>query len=199
MSELLLEARWSLAKGDPTFIGSVTVVAYFVAASCCWFAAERLLLTKPQQTMQRGYWLILAILLTILGVNKIFDLLSIVTTFLRNVTWIRGWYDVHHTIQVIGLALLVIMIGLTVVLFHKHHRPQSAERISFLGIVWLASFVVVRAISIHEVDAFINFEFFGIRMNWILELSGLLVMTICAMGILVYQQSSTQRHRYLLR
>ena len=44
------------------------------------------------------------------------------------------------------------------------------------------SFVFIRASSFHKFDALINYEFNGIRMNWVLELSGILL--ICIQSVL---------------
>jgi hypothetical protein len=53
-------------------------------------------------------------------------------------------------------------------------RPLSASRaLALSGLIFLLSFVLIRAASFHHVDVLINQTALGLRWNWILELSGI--------------------------
>jgi hypothetical protein len=50
------------------------------------------------------------------------------------------------------------------------------------GLFLLLTFIVVRAISFHHVDEFIKVRVAGVRMNWLLELSGILLVMLAAVS-----------------
>jgi hypothetical protein len=53
--------------------------------------------------------------------------------------------------------------------------------LAFIGIFFLLSFVFIRAASFHHFDAFRELSFLGIKMNWVLELTG--IYLVCLAGL----------------
>jgi hypothetical protein len=50
-----------------------------------------------------------------------------------------------------------------------------------LGFAFVLGFVVIRAVGFHDVDELINTQVMTVRVNWILELSGLVLILLAAL------------------
>jgi hypothetical protein len=64
---------------------------------------------------------------------------------------------------------------------------MAATGMSFVGV-----FVLVRASSFHQVDEFLGRRLVHFRMNWLLEMGGILVMLVAA---LLRLRSTSQRRK----
>ncbi len=53
------------------------------------------------------------------------------------------------------------------------------------GILFILGFVLIRAASFHNVDAFLAARLGGMKWNWILELGGIAVVAAAAVRILL--------------
>jgi len=51
----------------------------------------------------------------------------------------------------------------------------------FCGLVFLLTFIVVRAISFHHVDMFLRSRIAGVKLNWFLELTGIFLVLLAAL------------------
>lgn len=60
--------RWTPSIGDPTIIGWVTVVVYFIVASICLKAALKAKLDSDKTI--KNLWLFLTVFLIALGINN---------------------------------------------------------------------------------------------------------------------------------
>lgn len=162
--------RWVPGIGDPTPVGWLTVGAYLAAAYACWRAALR----RGGGRRSRAFWWILALSLLGLGLNKQLDLQSALTVWGRRLAIAQGWYQDRRPVQAafiaaLGLAGLVgfaLLLGLS--------RPLTRGRtLALAGLVFLISFVLIRAASFHHVDRVLGASLAGLRWNGILELSGI--------------------------
>jgi hypothetical protein len=172
--DLLLRIKWRPGIGDPTALGWFTVVAYAAAALLAWLAWKK-------SGSGRSIWLWVAILMGALCVNKQFDLQSLFTDLGRELANAGGWYGKRRGVQkwfVVGVVLGAAVFGCWFTwrfrIFLKHHKALSA------GLLFLLTFIVVRAISFHHFDVFLKTSFAGIRWNGILELSGILLIATAA-------------------
>ncbi len=171
-----LYGGWSPGIGDPTPMGWLTVVAYFVAALACYRAYQRSrrAARAPGEGRVAIVWGGLALLLAILGVNKQLDLQSLLTAIGRTMAYEQGWYEERRAVQrifVLGVAAGALAAAAGLVALARGHVVRLAP--ALFGAVFLFAFVLVRASSFHHMDAFIALDFCGIRMNWLLELSGI--------------------------
>jgi hypothetical protein len=195
-----LIGEWSPGIGDPTFVGWLTVAAYFATAWLCWKSLRRSCgarglaalraslaglrtLARPRRAgpglgesaaRLDALWLCLSALMLFLGVNKQLDLQSAVTAVGRILAHGQGWYDHRHAVQ----AAFIVVVGLSglaglgaVALLARGHFERV--RLALLGMVFLVAFVLIRASSFHHMDALIRTEVAGARMNWVLELGGI--------------------------
>lgn len=170
--ELLREIRWRPVIGDPTLMGWLTVAAYGFAA----------LLTLWVWYRQRDrLWLGVALAMTGLCLNKQLDLQSLFTDIGRIAAFHQGWYEQRRDFQqwfVVGLLAGAALFAAWFVwrrhAFWRRHKLLSA------GLLFLLTFIVIRAVSFHHFDSFLKSRYLGVKMNWALELGGILLVGTAA-------------------
>ncbi|MBW6526687.1 hypothetical protein KZ813_07545 [Sphingomonas sp. RHCKR7] len=183
-----MDGRWHPQIGDPTAIGWITVLAYLVAASLC-AAAQRRDSAGPRP---RLFWLAIAVLLVALGINKQLDLQSLLTQVMRDRAKAHGWYERRREFQ----ALFIFAIAATgAVLFaalpYVMRNQPKARNITLAGLVFLYCFILVRASSFHHVDWALSRTIFCVRLNWVLELGGIIIAA--AGAILMLRRPRSER------
>jgi hypothetical protein len=170
---------WRPGIGDPTVMGWVTVVAYFVAALLCFREGARVKRgAGPRE--KKLFWSTLAVLLVFLGFNKQLDLQTLLTLTGRRIAIAQGWYENRRVVQLVFVAMIALGGVFSVWLMSRLVRKYPDLRLAMLGFVALLVFVVVRAASFHHVDQLINFHLAGVRMNWVLELGAIALVAIGA-------------------
>lgn len=167
------DSTWHPGIGDPTPIGWLTVAAYFLAAWACWraFAAAD---TGSGARFGNRFWLLLAVALGLLGINKQLDLQTALTEIGRSVVHAGGWYEQRQAIQfafIVGVA--VSAVGVLAAMTWLLWPPSPSRAFALCGLIFLVGFVMIRAASFHHVDLFLGQTALGLRWNWILELSGI--------------------------
>lgn len=172
--------QWRPGIGDPTLVGWLTVVVYAVAALYCIRVvrgSERLF--TQQVGRQVFLWRLLALVLVLLCINKQLDLQSLLTHAARYYSKQHDLYNQRRLFQkllVIGMLAMSVLTFITgVIIYRKVLRPNV---LAMFGIVFLMAFVVIRASSFHHMDRLISTTLVGFKMNWLLELGGL-VLIIC--------------------
>lgn len=175
-------AQWSPGLGDNYLMGWVTVVVYLAASVASGLVARHLGRPDPLTRRERRFWVIAAAVMLFLAINKQLDLQSLLTMLARCHAQLTGWYDVRRMVQEAFIFLVAasgaIALGLLALLLR-----------GILGRVWLALvglgfvcvFVVIRAASFHQVDALLGSSAGGIKLNWLLELPGPILVTLVAL------------------
>lgn len=171
---------WQPRIGDPNATGWLTVMAYllcFVLAVQVW----RRLKARPG----RGFWVLIAVLMLLLGINKQLDLQSALTALGRCMAQAQGWYDVRRPVQILFIAGLLIVMLLAFRAGLRAMRGQLRQNgVAFLGLVVLCAFVAVRAVGFHLVDGLIGQQVLGIPANYLFENAGLLLIALNAIALL---------------
>ena len=165
--------RWVPSIGDPTIIGWVTVVTYFIVAIICLKAA----FTSSSEKSIKNFWLFLTLCLIALAINKQLDIQSLFTQIAKDTAISQGWYKDRRLVQ-IGFIILIGLLGITAltIIIRTYRNTSSSVKIALAGCVILFVFILVRASSFHHMDIFINMKFAGVKMNWLLELGGLTII-----------------------
>lgn len=130
---------------------------------------------------RRMFWLCLSCGLAFLALNKQLDLQSALTAFGRCHAQATGWYDARRTVQLVFIAVLLAGASLFGVMLWT--RLQTRIRVlwpAILGISFLLAFIAIRAVGFHHFDQFIGVSVANMRMNWLLELSGLACIALGA-------------------
>lgn len=176
------ELHWRPAIGDPSLMGWLTVFAYGLTAFAAWLASRRAGHAPGLASGSRGLWLLVATLMAFLCLNKQLDLQSLATDIGRVIAWHQGWYQERREYQrwfVLGaFAASGLITLLLLIVFRKF---WVRHLLLGFGLAFLLTFIVVRAISFHHVDAILKHEFGGMRMNWILELGGIALVFTAAL------------------
>lgn len=152
---------------DHSFFGWATVLLYFIAAFRTVYKAKITYYNKESCY----FWLGLSVLLIFLGFNKQLDLQSNLTEWLRSSAKAHGWYEQRRGYQllfvsVMGLAIPILIISLRLFLYHSWQR----YKLTWVGIVLLMVFVIVRAASFHHVDIIFYQTIGSIRYYQALEM-----------------------------
>lgn len=169
--------RWSPGIGDPTPMGWITVCLYFVAAVGCASAARRE--KKPENAIGPvPFWHTLAVFMVLLGINKQLDLQSLFTQVLRDIAKAHGWYKERRPLQA-AFILTVFVIGVVALwaaLRSSRAAPRSV-RLAMLGSGLVFIYIIIRAASFHHVGNFTSRTILGVKLNWIFEVGGIMVVT----------------------
>lgn len=170
---------WSPGIGDPTLVGWITVLLYAWAAWRCHRVLTRdRHRSSPMSTNERMVWRLLFAGMIALGINKQLDLQSAFTEAARMLAIKQGWYDNRRQFQeafiaaipVVGLTALAAMAVLV------WHAP-AATHWTCAGAAALLVFIAIRASSFHHVDEMMGWHLAGLRLNWVLEMGALLVIS----------------------
>ncbi len=120
------------------------------------------------------FWFALCGLMAFLGVNKQLDLQSCFTQIGRDISKTGGWYESRRIVQ--GIFVVVMgLVGVAVVAGTYLYIRSAWKRywIAFVGMIYIVTFVIIRAASFHHVDVLLKVSFFGLHINHVLELSGI--------------------------
>ena len=194
----ILSRNWKPGIGDPTVIGWLTVVGYFVAAALLLYKRKLALSLFPSHWKQhRALLLVFALLMIILGINKQLDLQTFMTNVGREMAEAQGWYENRRMVQIALLAVLgigVLVLGMVVMRVRGVLRPH---RMALVGMLFLLGFVAMRASSFFKVDRLLGFEFAGVKMNWVFELGGIsIVIASVSVSLMALRKARLEvRHR----
>jgi len=171
--------RWSPGIGDPTIIGWVTVAAYGSAFIACVACAR----VQQKQDARQRFWIIMAVIMALLGVNKQLDLQTWFTQTGRDLALAQGWYEERQAVQIAFIAALVLAAaGAMVFLQRAVGRLGREARWAATGLLLLAVFVVLRAASFHHIDRMLNIRLGTVTFNAVLELGGIACILIAAVN-----------------
>jgi hypothetical protein len=187
--------NWLPGVGGSTFANWTTVALYLVTSWRCLVVTRRH--ARWPRTAEREFlaWCGLAVLFFVLGINRLLDLESALTKLGRVVVFHYGWVDYKFAIQVgfIGVVLVAcVLMGLMLAALIRGAHP--ATWLALFGAILVVGFVAVRALSLHEIDQFIDSRFLMLRWNWILEIGGILLVLIATIWRNVASRHLTQTH-----
>jgi len=173
-----INTRWEPGIGDPTVIGWVTVLAYAVAMVLCYRSYRQMPGGRSRQ-----FWLGMALIMCLLGINKQLDLQSWFTQTGRDLAFEYGWYERRRLVQVLFIVWLVAA-ALTLrgwLTSWLRDLDRHAKRAAW-GLTLLMVFVVVRATSFHHIDGLLGVSLEGLKFNAIFELGGIALIAHAAWG-----------------
>lgn len=176
--------RWQPVIGDPTWEGWATVLIYLMAAVLAWRVARGCGFPPATRRRERIFWMMTALIMAALAINKQLDLQSAITAAGRCLAVAQGWYGQRQLLQlgflvaVAGLAA-VFLAGLVLLLRGSGRRSAPAV----LGLVFVCLFVLMRAASFHHLDRLLGLPVSGLRINTLLEWTGPLLISLGAIRL----------------
>lgn len=178
--------RWSPGLGDPTAMGWVTVAVYLAAAAVALVVALQAPFPAASRRREHRFWALLAAVLLALAVNKQLDLQSYLTALGRCLAQHQGWFDRRRMVQEAAiLGLLVVMAVFAVALWRRMRGTLARSGAALAGLVLVLGFVAIRAVGFHHVDALIKLDVMHLRMNWLLELTGPVLISLAGLWLLL--------------
>lgn len=180
----LMQIHWMPGIGDPTLMGWVTVAAYFTAfffsVACAMLADNGNSMEKA--TIHRRLWCFIALTLLGLGINKQLDFQTLITEVGRVLAKRQGWYEHRKTVQVLFIAAVACgCIYSLLFIWHTVENVWKKNRLALVGMVFLVSFILIRATSSHGVDKMLGLNLSGIKMNCLFELGGIAFIWISSL------------------
>jgi hypothetical protein len=166
--------RWRPGIGDPSFMGWFTVIAYVAAGAASAVAALRSPALHDAAKNPRLLWGSVSALMLLLAVNKQLDIQSLFTDIGRAIAKSQGWYGQRRTVQfwaTIGIGAAGSIAFLALFLLLKDQFRQ--HWLLLTGIVFLLTFIVMRAASFHHFETILDLRLRSVRLNWAFELLGI--------------------------
>lgn len=142
-------------------------------------------------------WLILALLLLVLGVNRWFDLATEIADLGRQVARDQNWYQRRRLFQAISIAVITT-VGLIILSQAGKLTRATSQGLTraVSGLVVLVTFATVRALSLHSVDWLLSRRVAGFSVNAALEFSGLAWVAFSAFESLRETQAAGGKPRH---
>jgi hypothetical protein len=188
----LTQLHWRPHIGDPGFLGWFTVVAYALGGLLALQAGRQ---ADRNNNRERLLWFWVAGLMGFLCLNKQLDLQSLFTDLGRVLAREQGWYAKRRGVQ--EAFVLILLMGGGWLFFLAYWRFRSFWRhhaLLLMGVFFTVTFIIVRATSFHHIDRFLGTPVIGMRINVILELSGIAMVAFAS-----WQEIRQRQTRGLIR
>lgn len=164
--------RWLHNIGDPGLAAWGIVALYALAAGLALRAGLR---AGPRD--ERAFWQIAAALLAVYAVNKELDLQTLLTGLGRCLSRAEGWHDRRWIIQLAVTALLgAVFVGAVTLAALRMKDLMSRTGIAAAGLVLVCGYAVARAVIINHVDGLAGLNFEALRLSWLFEVPGALLV-----------------------
>lgn len=134
-----------------------------------------------ERNREARFWLVFAVLLAFLGLNKQADFQSLLTLYGRDILRSLDLYDVRRTIQATFIAGVAMVASVSVVFcLWIVRRLQWPCQMATAGLTLQFAFVVIRAASFHHVDTLLGLQLGNLKLNLLFESVGLLAILLAA-------------------
>lgn len=163
---------------DLSWIKPATVaVAWAGALLCCGYVVRLWHHAPGQRRLLQAFYSGQTLLLLLLGLNRQWELLNAFTSYSRLLAMREGWYNTRRLAQfdlIVGLGVVALLLLLLTAwgfraILRDHWLPLATA-------TGLLTYVAIRTVSLHAVDAIILDRVRGVPLDWLFELSG-----ICAL------------------
>ncbi|TBN38646.1 hypothetical protein EYE42_12190 [Paracoccus subflavus] len=186
-------ARWQPGIGDPGWRGWATVLLYLAAMVIAW-RASRATFPPATRLRERSFWMLTALILGFLAVNKQLDLQSALTALGRCMAHAQGWYGQRRLVQVAFLAGLAIAgVVFVAALLHLLRGSWPRSALPVIGLVFVCTFVLMRAAGFHHMDRILGVPLLRLRANNVLEWTGPILIMLGALRV-SYQRGRPVHH-----
>lgn len=153
----------------------IVVAAYCAGALLAIAAAHR------AKARERTFWLVTGIILVLLAINRQFNLQGDLAEAGRMLARSEGWYGSRHVPQL--LLVLSLAAGSAVLeafLWRALRNASASVKAAAVGLLGLVAFILIRAVSLHDIDYWVTIHVAGIRSGWWIELLGITAIAASA-------------------
>lgn len=178
MQDIWNSIHWQPTIGDPSLAGWSIATLYFITAamSLMVYRNARFIFTSRIKS-QAQLWMAIALLLLLLGINKQLDLQTLFTEIGRAIAKQGNWYKDRRSIQIIFVAAVAVLGTIvTIAMLVAYRKSFKNNYLALVGIVFLISYVLIRASSFHHIDKLIHSRLLSLQFNWLFESVGILLI-----------------------
>jgi hypothetical protein len=179
--DFMATISWRPGIGDPSLLGWLTVVIYAIGAILC---ARTSLATRRVQSRAEGspgVWMLYALMLLLLGLNKQLDLQTLLIEAGRQLALSEGWYEKRRAVQTAFTIILAVgMLGLLGLFVRRNRRFVMRHPLVALGTILLLSYVLVRAAAFDHLGSHEGIDLDRLRWTGALELGGIACLAVAA-------------------
>jgi len=172
---------WIPRIEDPTFADWLTVALYLATSLSCWKSGREAKLEDGRRSKEHRAWRFIAILFLALALNRLLNLMTAVTMLGRAVAHFQGWYERRYPVQMVLIGLATVACVLAVIALPIWMRRASPPTwLALIGTTLTVTFILISAISYHDIDVFLSERFLGLRWNRIIEIGGISVVLLAS-------------------
>lgn len=120
-------------------------------------------------------------MLFLLGINKQLDIQSAFTEIGRMIAASEGWYGERRAVQfyfIVGIAALWA-VALPIAGFCPRKLSHQTW-LALAGSMLVVGYVVIRAGPFYHFDQFIGSHLWGLKCNWVLEMTGIVIVLLAS-------------------
>jgi hypothetical protein len=165
---------------DPTFLGWLTTGGYFAAAALCVLAGQAYGCEKGRRSKAlRNLWVVVAIGLIALAINKQLDLQTLLTDRLRDAAERGGWYARRRMLQVAFVLVAVIAAagGLWLIMRTLGWRWRE-HWLLLAGLAAMCVYLLLRVADIERVGEMTGMPLAAENARTIIEWTGLALIGV---------------------
>jgi hypothetical protein len=160
------------------------VAAYLVCGWMCWRTAK--VVSRANARPAPGFWHVTSALCLTLAAFKAFAIQQLAGGWIRQVLRAQGWYAGRRPVQAAAIYIVVSLTVLGMLWLTRGRRRQrlhetDSNLVGLIAVLLLASFVLIRGISLHYVDEVLyRLPGLGALMNVAIELLLIGVLAVVA-------------------
>ncbi len=169
---------WKDKRGDDSFSGWVVTLCYIF---CSLFLLYFLLRLPVVPRGERVFWYVVCAAVVFLAINKQLDLQMLVTDILRTAAREYQVYAVRKPFQIRVVSLFASLgLSFLLLLLYVLRNFHKSLYLAMTGVSCLFSFLVLRLISYHGIDAVFSRKIASFTLFEIMEIVGGLLIC-CSM------------------
>lgn len=168
--------RWKFGIGDPTFEGWAISLLYLLTAILSFRKYKS---HHRQNRPDYQLWGIISFLLFFLSLNKQLDLQTIVSDVGRWIAINLEMMEQRHIFKrVFILSIFILGLIISVLLRKNIYNFIRSEKVTFLGMLTLLTFIFLRATSFHIFSDSFNGILLNLHFFQIMEISAIAIIAI---------------------
>ncbi len=137
----------------------------------------------PKPARRAAVWLALTLGALLAALASAVDLHERVAEVGRLIAQGDGWYAGRTALQTGAVLGVAAVAGVVLWVMRRLLSEQAGQfRLVVIGVVVLLAFWGIRAVSLHDVDTVMRFSVLGVRVQWLIELTGIGLLVLAAAG-----------------
>ncbi len=128
---------------------------------------------KDTYQRDRRFWLILAVTLFFLAVNRLTGVLLDVTAYFRNLAELKTLYPYRRPIQLLAVIEIILLSTMVIRRLRRMFQINIEIRLAIIGLALLVIELSIKTVSFHHLDQIINIHIAYWTLNGFIEVLGI--------------------------